>query len=172
MPLNRDFFLIAIAVLCCQRTFELYIAQKNETWLRRNNAIEFGSRHYRFIIILHVCFILSLIIEGWKNGPSLISWWPTPAMLLLCSQILRYWCIISLGKLWNTKILVIPGMKRIRNGPYRFMPHPNYLVVVLEFLLLPLLFASWFTLVWASTANAFILSKRIKQEEEALASLI
>jgi methyltransferase len=81
---------------------------------------------------------------------------------------LRYWCILTLGVFWNTRILVLPGAAAVRRGPYRFLRHPNYLVVTLEFALLPLLMRAPFTLVVFSLANLAVLRRRIRFEEQAL----
>jgi methyltransferase len=172
MYVNKAVFFITIAILCCQRVFELFLARSNEKWMRRNNAIEFGSQHYPWIVILHVGFILSLSIEGWLREPQLILGWPVVILLIGALQILRYWCIVSLGKFWNTKILVIPGLEKVRVGPYRLMPHPNYVVVILEFLFWPLLFSCWLTMIWAGVANALTLTVRIREENKALAHLV
>jgi len=170
--LNKTVFVIAIAFLCCQRIAELLVARANEKWMRQNRAQEFGREQYRWIVLLHGGFILSLIVEGWMSGPSMIGGWPIVAVLLGILQVLRYWCIISLGKFWNTKILVIPGMRLVRNGPYRLFRHPNYGVVVLELFLWPLLFSCWVTLFWVGLANGLALRIRIRQEERALSLLV
>jgi methyltransferase len=171
MPVNKMFFFAALGFLCVQRLAELLIARANEKWLRQRDAREFGEAHYRWIVLLHIGFIASLIVEGWWRGPKLIAGWPIVLAMLGSLQILRYWCIFSLGRFWNTKIFVIPGEEKIRTGPYRWLRHPNYLVVVLEILFWPLLFSCWITLLWAGAANALALSIRIRQENAALAHL-
>ncbi|MGH7595269.1 MAG: isoprenylcysteine carboxyl methyltransferase family protein [bacterium] len=170
--MNKTIFIIAISFLCCQRIAELLVARANEKWMRQNRAEEFGREQYRWIVLLHGGFILSLIVEGWIAGPSMIAGWQIVAVLLGILQVLRYWCIISLGKFWNTKILVIPGKKMVRNGPYRIFRHPNYGVVILELLLWPLLFSCWLTLFWVGLANGLALRIRIRQEERALSLLV
>jgi methyltransferase len=169
--MNEVIFILTVFFLCCQRIFELWLARDNEKWMRQNQAIEFGREYYAWIVALHAGFILSLTLEGWLRGPQLISSWPTVITLLGLLQLLRYWCIISLGKFWNTKILIIPGAKRINAGPYRWVRHPNYIVVVLELLLWPLLFSCWITLLWTGLANGLVLRMRLRQENEALSQL-
>jgi methyltransferase len=168
---NKTFFVATLSLLCGQRLVELIVARANEKWLRRQQAREFGAAHYRWIVLLHAGFIASLIVEGWWRGPRLLAAWPVVLTALGCLQILRYWCIMTLGRFWNTKILVIPGSKKISAGPYRLLRHPNYVVVVLEIFLWPLLFSCWLTLAWASLANALALSVRIREENAALAHL-
>ncbi|MDZ7343649.1 MAG: hypothetical protein ONA90_03950 [candidate division KSB1 bacterium] len=101
----------------------------------------------------------------------LIRAWPIVIGLIGILQLLRYWCIISLGRFWNTKILVIPGTKKISVGPYRRLRHPNYLIVTCELLLWPLLFSCWYTMGWVGLANGLALRTRIRQENEALSYL-
>lgn len=170
--MNKVFFFTALSILCSQRVLELFLARSNERWMRQNQAIEFGRQHYPWIVILHVSFILSLGLEGWIRGPQLIHGWLIIIILIGYLQVLRYWCIISLGRFWNTKILTIPGVEKKRIGPYRLMRHPNYLIVVLEIFFWPLLFSCWLTLIWAGLANALVLSVRIREENKALARLI
>jgi len=169
--MNKTFFIAALSFLCCQRLVELLVARANENWMRQQQAREFGAAHYRWIVLLHIGLLGSLALEGWQRGPALINGWPVVVAALGALQILRYWCIIALGKFWNTRILIIPGAKRIRRGPYRLVPHPNYVVVVLEIFFWPLLFSCWYTLLWAGLTNALLLSIRIRQENVALAQL-
>jgi methyltransferase len=169
--MNKTFFIAALGFLCCQRLVELLVARANENWMRQQEAREFGAAHYRWIVLLHLGFLGSLALEGWQRGPALINGWPLVVAALGALQVLRYWCIVTLGKFWNTRILIIPGAKRIRRGPYRLLRHPNYLVVVLEIFFWPLLFCCWYTLLWAGLANALLLSNRIRQENTALGLL-
>ena len=102
----------------------------------------------------------------------LSKYWYIWAIVLVNAQILRYWCIASLGYCWNTRILVIPGAERISNGPYRFLRHPNYVAVALEMLSVPLLCNAFITAFLASICNAFLLLKiRIPEEERAINQL-
>jgi len=94
-----------------------------------------------------------------------------PLALFLLVQPLRYWVIFSLGESWNTKILVMPGAKPIRRGPYRYLNHPNYVVVVVEILAFPLIFGAWVTALVFTALNAVLLFVRIREENRALAEL-
>jgi methyltransferase len=88
--------------------------------------------------------------------------------LFLLVQPLRYWAILSLGGSWNTKILVVPGAKPVRGGPYRYLNHPNYVVVVVEILTFPLIFGAWLTALVFTLLNAVVLRVRIREEHRAL----
>src|SRR5215218_6668834 len=120
------------------------------------------------MVALHVLWLLSTLIEGVLRGPVL---WPVPLALFLLVQPLRYWAIFSLGENWNTRILVVPGAKLVRRGPYRYLKHPNYFVVVVEILAFPLIFGAWITALVYSILNAVLLSTRIREENRALREL-
>jgi methyltransferase len=132
------------------------------------SAVERGQRHYLSIVALHTLWLVSTLIEGLLRGPELPLFWPVPLALFLLVQPLRYWAIFSLGERWNTKILVLPGEKPVRRGPYRYLDHPNYVVVVAEILTFPLIFGAWITALVFTVLNAAILSVRIREENRAL----
>jgi methyltransferase len=130
--------------------------------------VEFGTRHYPAVIAVHIFFYVSLVIE-WRMGSR--SWsalWPVWLGLSAASQVLRAWVILSLGRFWNTRIIVIPGENPVSRGPYRFVRHPNYVVVIVEMLAIPMLCGAYITAAVFSLANAWILSRRIPEEERAL----
>lgn len=162
------FFAIFIAFVIIQRIIELIIAKNNEKWSKERGAIEFGAKHYKYIVALHSFFFISLIVEYWLN-PKMISNWQIFFAIFICAQILRYWSLFSLGKHWNTKILVIPNAARVTKGPYRYMKHPNYLVVAIELLTIPIMFGAYVTAFIFSTLNFFLIYFcRIPQEEAAM----
>jgi methyltransferase len=91
--------------------------------------------------------------------------------LVVASQALRWWCIATLGRRWNTRVIVVPGMPPVRSGPYQFLRHPNYVAVVVEGVALPLVHAAWITAVVFTVLNAALLAVRIRVEDAALATL-
>jgi methyltransferase len=93
--------------------------------------------------------------------------WPMFAIVLL-SQGLRWWCVASLGRRWNTLVIVLPGVPLVTRGPYRWLRHPNYVAVVAEGLALPLVHSAWLTALGFTLANALVLSVRIRVENAAL----
>lgn len=157
-----------VPLLIVQRLAELGLAQRNRRRLLARGGREYHAQSYRAIVLLHSLFLGGLLVEGYP--------WQAPAgaatglglLLLLALQGLRYWCIASLGDHWNTRIVILPGAQAIRRGPYRWLRHPNYLVVVLEFLLLPLLLHAPLTLLLCFPANLLLLRQRIRLEEAAL----
>jgi methyltransferase len=162
---------LAVALVAAQRLLELALARRNERKVRAKGAVERGRGHYPFIVALHVLWLVSTLVEGILRGPELPFYWPAPLALFLLVQPLRYWAISSLGESWNTKILVVSGTKPIRRGPYRYLNHPNYVVVVVEILALPLVFGAWVTALVFTVLNAALLFVRIREENRALAGL-
>lgn len=155
-------------VLMIQRLLELSVARKNRKWALAAGAQEFGERHYPLFFILHIGWFIGWMIEGSSRG-MLSELWYVWLGLFGLAQVLRYWCIISLGRLWNTRILVIPGKQLISKGPYQYVKHPNYVAVALELIAVPLIFGAVFTAVAATICNAgLILGIRIPVEEKAL----
>ncbi|TLS35636.1 isoprenylcysteine carboxyl methyltransferase family protein [Pseudalkalibacillus caeni] len=165
-------FWIILAVVIVQRLGELAIAKKNERWMKKQGAYEVGADHYPQIVLLHIVFFLSLIIEAGFHGFLLEEGWIFPLGIFILAQFVRVWSLRSLGDYWNTKIIVLPGSDVVIKGPYRFIRHPNYLVVAVEILTLPLMFQAFFTAVFFTMLNAWILLKiRIPAEEKALAEM-
>jgi methyltransferase len=159
---------IGVALVAIQRLLELHLSRRHERVLRARGAVEKGREHYPVMVALHVLWLLSTLIEGVLRGPVL---WPVPLALFLLVQPLRYWAIFSLGENWNTRILVVPGAKLVRRGPYRYLKHPNYVVVAVEVATFPLIFGAWITAFVFSGLNAVLLSIRIREENRALAEL-
>lgn len=169
--MNVLFFWIFIIVLLFQRAGELLIARKNEKRIRARGAIEYDPTGYSYIVILHIFFIISLISEKYILDTLLHPYYPVFLFIFLLTQGLRYWSIYSLGEYWNTKVLILPGAERICSGPYRYLSHPNYLAVCLEFLVIPLIFSCYFTAICFSILNLIALKRRISREEDALKAL-
>ena len=130
--------------------------------------MERGAGHYPVMVGIHALWLVSTLVEGLLRGPEIPWWWPAPLAAFLLVQPLRYWAILSLGESWNVRILVVPGRRLVRSGPYRYFPHPNYVVVVVEVLALPLIFGAWVTALVFSVLNAAFLCVRVREEERAL----
>ena len=163
-------FIIVISFVILQRIIELAIAKRNEKWLISRGAVEYGREHYKYIVMLHVGFILSLIAEYFLRGRylelNLLNYSFLVIFILL--QFLRIWVISSLGRYWCTRVYRIPGESLINKGIYRYFKHPNYIVVVGEILVLPLIFNLYFIAVIFTILNALMLSVRIRVENKAL----
>ena len=169
--MNGAVLVLAVALVGVQRLVELVLARRNERRARARGAVERGRSHYLFIVALHSLWLLATLIEGLLRGPELPALWPVPLALFLLVQPLRYWALVSLGERWNTKILVVPGAKPIRRGPYKYLSHPNYVVVVVEILTFPLIFGAWVTALVFTVLNAAVLWVRVREENRALTEL-
>lgn len=167
MFLTDDQLLIAGLLLLAtlQRLIELVIANRNTRALLAEGAYEVGRGHYPAIVFLHTAWLVTLwafLVAG------LAQFVPWAAVAYLAVQGLRLWTLFSLGRYWTTRIIVVPNAPLVRKGPYRFLRHPNYLVVVLEIALLPLALGSWPLALGFSIVNAILLAWRIRTESATL----
>jgi methyltransferase len=157
-----------VMLVAVQRLLEFWYSRRNERRLRARGAVERGSGHFPAMVAIHTLWLVSTLIEGLLRGPEPPVWWPVPLAAFLLVQPLRYWAILTLGVNWNVRVLVVPGGKLVKNGPYRYCPHPNYVVVAVEVLTFPLIFGAWITAVVFSLLNAALLYLRIRTENRAL----
>ncbi|MEY2847796.1 MAG: hypothetical protein RI885_461 [Actinomycetota bacterium] len=158
-----------------ERVVELVISVRNARWALARGGVEHGQRHFPWMVTLHTGLLVACIAEVWLLDRPFIPWlgWPMLALALLC-QAGRYWVITSLGRQWNTRVIVVPGLGRVRRGPYTYawLRHPNYIIVVVEGIALPLVHTAWLTAVVFTVLNAILLLRfRIPTEDRALAEL-
>jgi len=159
---------VAFGVLAVQRVLELRLAKRNEAWARAEGAKEFGARHYPAFFVLHGGWLVGWVVEGLRRDALPPRWWLWVAVFCV-AQGLRYWAISTLGKRWNTRVLVLPGRPPILRGPYRLIPHPNYLAVALELAAVPLSVGAIWTAAISTVLNAVLLiGVRIPCESRAL----
>jgi methyltransferase len=165
-------YALLIVAIAVERLAELVIAKRNLSWSRAQGGAEFGARHYRVMVVLHTGLLVGCLVEAIALHRPFIPalGWPMLA-IVFAAQCLRWWCIATLGPQWNTRVVVVPGAARVADGPYRFLPHPNYVAVVAEGLALPLVHTAWITALVFTVLNAALLGTRIKVENAALASL-
>ena len=161
-------FPIILSAVILQRLVELLIAKRNEKWMRSQGAFEAGAAHYPIMVAMHATFFISLLLEVVVFERALSPFWTVLLGIFLLTQAARIWCLISLGKFWNTKIIILPGATVVQKGPYQWIRHPNYVIVTIELLVLPLLFGAYFTAILYSLLNIWMLSVRIPAEEKAL----
>ncbi|MFC3884103.1 isoprenylcysteine carboxyl methyltransferase family protein [Bacillus songklensis] len=162
------FFYIMLTFIIMQRLLELAVAKRNEKWMLGQGAVEIGTSHYKWIVLVHSLFFVSLASEVVLMEKQLSSLWVLLLIMFIITQAGRVWVITSLGRFWNTKIMVLPETEVVVKGPYRFLKHPNYVIVALEFLVVPLLFEAYITMILFSLLNLFVLAVRIPMEEKAL----
>lgn len=155
-------FLILVLVTA-QRIAELVYSTRNTRALLAQGGTETGRGHYVLLVALHVAWLASLWWWGWGKE----IWWPF-VFAYLVLQALRAWVLMALGPRWTTRIIVMPDEELVQTGPYRFFRHPNYIVVALEILILPLAFGLWWVALVFSILNGVLLYWRIRVEDEAL----
>ena len=165
-------YALLIGAVGVERVTELVVSQRNLSWSRARGGVEFGARHYPVMVVLHTALLAGCLVEVLALRRRFIGrlGWPMLA-IVLAAQGLRWWCIATLGRQWNTRVVVVPGAGRVTGGPYRVVPHPNYVAVVAEGAALPLVHTAWITALVFSVLNAALLRTRIRVENAALASL-
>ena len=161
-----------IVVVALERLAELVVSQRHVTWAFAHGGVETGKRHYPPMVALHTGLLVGALAEVWLLDRPFIPalGWPMLAVALLC-QVGRYAVIWSLGRQWNTRVIVVPGLPLVRRGLYRFawLRHPNYVIVAIEGIALPLVHTAWITAVVFTVLNAILLlGFRIPAEERAL----
>jgi methyltransferase len=165
-------YVLLIAVVACERLAELVIARRNLAWSLERGGVEVGAGHYPVMVVLHTGFLLGCLAEVFLlDRPFLPALGWSMLAIVVAAQVLRWWCITTLGPRWNTRVVVIPGAPRVNGGPYRLFSHPNYVAVVAEGIALPLVHTAWITALVFTILNAALLTRRITTENSALARL-
>jgi methyltransferase len=154
---------IILTLVTLQRLGELVLARRNTRRLRARGAVEIGAGHYPMIVALHAVWLAGLWLLAWDRPADVF--WLTVFIIL---QGLRLWVIATLGDRWTTRIIILAGAPLVRRGPYRFVSHPNYIVVASEIAVLPLVFGLWTYALVFFALNAAVLWVRIGVEARAL----
>jgi len=156
---------VIVALVAAERAAELIHAARNTRALLARGGVEAGAGHYPLLVLLHGAWLAALLFLVPADTPPSWSWLGAFALL----QALRLWIIQSLGPFWTTRIITLPDAPLVRSGPYRFLRHPNYVVVAAEIAVLPLAFGAWRIAAIFSVLNLALLAWRIRIEERALA---
>lgn len=155
-----------VALVVVQRLAELVLAGANTRRLMACGAREIGRAHYPLFVLLHASWLIAILLTTPADAPP--NGWLVAAFVGL--QLTRVWVIATLGRYWTTRVITLDGAPIVRGGPFRFVRHPNYWVVVGEIAVLPLAFGNWpVALIW-SILNAALLHHRIRVEMAALAA--
>ena len=162
------YYLLIVAV-GIERLVELAVSKRNAQWSFDQGAKEFGRPHYVAMVAVHTALLIGCVVEPLALHRPFLAWlgWPMLAVVA-ASQVLRWWCIRTLGRRWNTRVIVLPDAPLVREGPYRWLHHPNYVAVVAEGLALPLVHTAWLTALFFTLANALVLRARLRVENSAL----
>lgn len=167
-------YLALVALVGCERLAELIVAKRNMRWSLAQGGIVKGGGHYPAMVVLHTGLLAACVVEpliAQRPFIPVLGW--SMVAVVAAAQGLRWWCIATLGRQWNTQIVVVPGLDLVRRGPYRWrwLPHPNYVAVALEGVALPLVHNSWVTAVSFTVLNAVLMVVRIRAENDALEML-
>jgi methyltransferase len=172
MLTSAALFTVFVLLTGVERVVELVISKRNAAWAFARGGVESGRGHFPAMVALHTGLLVGALAEVWLLDRPFIPGlgWPMLAIALLC-QAGRYWVIWALSRQWNTRVIVVPGMPLQRRGPYRWqwLRHPNYVIVALEGIALPLVHSAWITALVFTVLNAILLLRfRIPAEERAL----
>jgi methyltransferase len=169
-------YLVLVLLTGAERIGELVISKRNAATAFAQGGVEYGQRHFPWMVTLHTGFLLACIVEVFAGDRPFIPaiGWPMLVIALAC-QVGRYWCITSLGSQWNTRVIVVPGARIVVDrGPYawRWLRHPNYVIVAIEGVALPLVHTAWITAIAFTVLNAILLLRfRLPVENRALRTL-
>lgn len=153
-----------LALVVLQRVVELWYASRNTRALKARGAIEYGRGHYPLIVLLHASWLTAIAI-GIYRDPTVRAF---PLIFFVLFQALRVWVLASLGRYWTTRVITVPAAPLVHRGPYRVVRHPNYLVVIGEIGLLPLVFGQVTNAIVFSVLNGAALAWRVRIEDAAL----
>ena len=159
--MSLDILILDLVTL--QRLGELWLSARNTARLMAHGPYEVGRGHSPLVVALHAAWLAALWLLAWDRPVSL-PW----LGLYLVLQALRAWVLLTLGERWTTRIIVLPGAPLVDRGPYRFLSHPNYAVVIGEIFVLPMVFGLVEAAIVFSLVNALVLTIRIRSENAAL----
>ncbi|GIG00212.1 isoprenylcysteine carboxyl methyltransferase family protein [Catellatospora citrea] len=163
-------YTLLIVAVAGERLVELVVSKRHAAWALANGGREYGRSHYPYMVALHTALLAGCLAEVWLlDRPFLPALGWTMLALVVASQALRWWCVTTLGRRWNTLVIVVPGLPLVDRGPYRWLKHPNYLAVVVEGFALPLVHSAWLTALTFTLLNFALLAVRIRVEDAALA---
>ncbi|MFE9534635.1 isoprenylcysteine carboxyl methyltransferase family protein [Streptomyces sp. NPDC006691] len=162
-------YTVLILLVAAERLAELAVARRNLAWSLARGGVESGRGHYPTMVLLHTGLLLGCLAETQLAPRAFLPalGWPM-LTLALGAQVLRWWCITTLGPRWNTRVVVVPGLPLVTAGPYRLLRHPNYLAVVVEGIALPLVHSAWLTALCFTLLNLPLLVTRLRCETLAL----
>jgi methyltransferase len=163
-------FWILLGVIACERVAELVVSARHAKALLGRGGVEYGFSHFPVMIVLHVGLIAGCVLEPLLGGRAFLPALGFPMLALtVLANVLRWWCITTLGERWTARVIVLPGAPLVRSGPYRWFAHPNYVAVIIEGFALPLTGSAWITATAFTVLNAALLTVRIRCEVPALA---
>ena len=155
-----------LGLVAAQRLVELALAASNTRRLLARGAREAGRAHYPLFVLLHGSWLVAIAAATPIDRQP---YWPLIGVFIVL-QLLRVWVVATLGPYWTTRIITLDDAPIVRRGPFRFVRHPNYCIVVAEIAVLPMAFGDWpVALIW-TLLNALLLRHRIRVEMGALSA--
>lgn len=162
-------YVVLVALVGAERLVELVVSKRNAARAFDAGGVEYGKSHFPYMVVLHTSFLFAAPLEVLLlDRPFVPALGAVMTGVLLFTMVLRYWVIHTLDGRWNTRVIVVPGLKAVTGGPFSYFRHPNYLAVVLELIALPLIHTAWLTALVYTLLNAWMLKVRIGVEEAAL----
>lgn len=161
---------LLVLAVALERLAELVVSRRNARASFARGGVELGQSHYPAMVVLHAGLLAACLLEVLLADRPFVPLlgWPMLAAVA-AAQALRWWCIGTLGRQWNTRVIVVPGEPLVDRGPYRWLRHPNYVAVAVEVAALPLVHSAWVSALVFSVANAVLLLRwRIPVEASAL----
>ncbi|GAA4573121.1 isoprenylcysteine carboxyl methyltransferase family protein [Planotetraspora kaengkrachanensis] len=164
-------YALLVVLVAVERLAELVVARRNARWSLARGGVVAGRGHYPWMVALHTGLLFGCLLEVWLADRPFVPalGWPM-LVLVLAAQGLRWWCIATLGRQWNTEVIVVPGLPLVARGPYRlaWLRHPNYVAVAVEGAALPLVHTAWLTAAVFTVLNAALMVVRIRCEESLM----
>ncbi|MFJ1899043.1 isoprenylcysteine carboxyl methyltransferase family protein [Streptomyces sp. NPDC088115] len=164
-----NWYTALVLAVAGERLAELAVALRNTRWALARGGVETGRAHYPAMVALHTALLLGCLVEvrlAERPFVPLFGW--AMVAVVVAAQGLRWWCVRTLGRRWNTRVIVVPGRPLVTGGPYRLLRHPNYAAVAAEGLALPLVHGAWLTAALFTVLNAALMTVRVRCEEAAL----
>jgi methyltransferase len=166
---SRVAYAVFVGLVAVERLVELGLSRRHAAWSMAQGGVEHGRGHYPVMVVLHVALLAGCLLEPWVAGRPFLPWLGGPALAVVAAcQLMRWWCVASLGSHWNTRVITVPGMRLVAVGPYRWLRHPNYAAVVAEGIALPLVHTAWVTAAAFTLVNLLLLRERVRVEDAAL----
>jgi methyltransferase len=162
---------LLLCVIACERVAELVVSARHAKRLLARGGVEYGFDHFPVMIAAHVALIAGCVLEpllGHRTFVPALGW--TMLAVTVAANVLRWWCIGTLGSRWTARVIVLPRVPLLRSGPYRWFGHPNYVAVIIEGFALPLCGSAWITACAFTVFNAALLTVRVRCETRALAA--
>ncbi len=162
-------YTVLVCMVAAERLVELVISSRHARRSFARGGVEAGARHYPAMVAVHTGFIFACPLEVWAFGRPWLPFLGIPMIgLLAAAAAMRVWAMATLGDRWSTRVIYVPGEAMVARGPYRWLRHPNYLAVAIEFLALPLVHSAWLTAIVFGAANGLVLRQRIAVENATL----